>query len=63
MKIRIRSLFRRRLPPTAEELAAHTERASLPDRAREAAQLDAQLDAQRSARLDAGGDGLAPPPY
>jgi hypothetical protein len=60
MKIseRIKSLFRRQPPPTAEELAAHAEGESLPDRAREAARLDAQFDAQR-----AGGDGLAPPPY
>jgi hypothetical protein len=55
---RIKSLFRRHPPPTAEELAAHAEVESLPDRAREAARLDAQRDAHR-----ATGDGLAPPPY
>ncbi len=64
MKIseRITSLFRRKPPPTAEELAAHGEGESLPDRASEAARIDAQFDAQREAQR-AAGDGLAPPPY
>ena len=61
MKIseRIKSLFRRQPPPTAEELAARAEAESVGDRAREDdAVLGAQLDAQLSAR-----DVLPPPPF
>jgi hypothetical protein len=60
---RIKSLFRRQPPPTAEELAARPEAERLPDRGGEAARLDSFLDAQRDAKRAAGDDGLAPPPY
>jgi hypothetical protein len=41
---RIKRLLLGQPPPTVEELAAHPEVESMPDRAREAGRLDALLD-------------------